>query len=190
MKFTMLEDKEFTKFVDSRPEKNFFQTVMMKNRIQKEGKENYLVGVKDEKGKVIAAAFIADTGHRFMNKKTFESYKGFIMDYSNEELLKFFTEEIKKFLKEKNGLRLIIDPYIVNVSRDMDAKETGEVDNRYIADYLKKLGYYLNENGAQVKWCYCLDINGKTSDELIKEFCNSFIYIITSTTTKFFKQFI
>ena len=185
MKFTMLEDKEFTKFVDSRPEKNFFQTVMMKNRIQKEGKENYLVGVKDKKGKVIAAAFIADTGLRFMNKKTFESYKGYIMDYSNEKLLKFFTEEIKKFLKEKNGLRLIIDPYIVNVSRDMDAKETGEVDNRYIADYLKELGYYLNENGAQVKWCYCLDINGKTSDELFKEFRSSTRNNINKTITKF-----
>lgn len=120
-----------------------------------------------------------------MNKKTFESYKGYIMDYSNEELLKFFTEEIKKFLKEKNGLRLIIDPYIVNVSRDMDAKETGEVDNRYIADCLKKLGYYLNENGAQVKWCYCLDINGKTSDELFKEFRSSTRNNINKTITKF-----
>ena len=52
MKFTILEDKEFTEFVDHRPEKNFFQTIMMRNRIQNEGKENYLVGVKDKKGKV------------------------------------------------------------------------------------------------------------------------------------------
>ena len=185
MKFTILEDKEFTEFVDHRPEKNFFQTIMMRNRIQNEGKENYLVGVKDKKGKVIAAAFVADTGHRFMGKKTFESYKGFIMDYTDKELLKFFTTEIKKFLKEKDGLRLIIDPYIVNVSRDMDAKETGEVDNRYIAKYLEELGYYFNENGAQVKWCYCLDINGKTSDELFKEFRSSTRNNINKTITKF-----
>ena len=89
MKFTLLKDEEFTKFVDSRPEKNFFQTTMMRDRIKKEGKENYLVGVKDEKGKVLAAAFIAETGHKFMNKKTFESYKGFILDYNNKELLAF-----------------------------------------------------------------------------------------------------
>ena len=91
----------------------------------------------------------------------------------------------KKFLKEKDGLRLIIDPYIVNVSRDMDAKETGEVDNRYIAKYLEELGYYFNENGAQVKWCYCLDINGKTSDELFKEFRSSTRNNINKTITKF-----
>ena len=185
MIFTLLKDEEFTKFVDSRPEKNFFQTTMMRDRIKKEGKENYLVGVKDEKGKVLAAAFIAETGHKFMNKKTFESYKGFILDYNNQELLAFFTSEIKKFLKEKNALRLIIDPYIVNVSRDMDAKETGEADNRKIADYLKKLGYYYNENGAQVKWCYCLDINGKTSEELFKEFRSSTRNNINRTITKF-----
>lgn len=185
MKFTILEDKEFTEFVDSRPEKNFFQTVMMRNRIQGEGKENYLVGVKDKKNKVIAAAFIAETGHVFMGKKTFESYKGFILDYNDTELLKFFTEEVIKFLKEKNGLRLIIDPYIVNVSRDMDANETGEVDNRHVGKELEKLGYYLNENNAQVKWCYCLDINGKTSDELFKEFRSSTRNNINKTITKF-----
>ena len=87
MKFTLLKDEEFTRFVDQRPEKNFFQTTMMRDRIEKEGKENYLVGVKDKKGKVLAAAFIADTGHRFWGKKTFESYKGYIMDYSHKELL-------------------------------------------------------------------------------------------------------
>ena len=65
MKFTELTDKEFMDFVETRPEKNFFQTVMMKNRIANEGTEVYLVGVKENK-KVIAAAFIADTGHSFM----------------------------------------------------------------------------------------------------------------------------
>lgn len=185
MKFTLLEDKEYTEFVDNRPEKNFYQTLMMRNRIKDEGKETYLVGVKDKKGQVIAAAFVAETGHKFMNKKTYESYKGFILDYNNKELLKFFTEEIKKFLKEKNALRLIIDPYIVNVSRDMDAKETGEVDNRHIAKYLEELGYYLNENNAQVKWCYCLDINGKSADDLFKEFRSSTKNNINKTITKY-----
>ena len=185
MKFTLLKDEEFTRFVDQRPEKNFFQTTMMRDRIEKEGKENYLVGVKDKKGKVLAAAFIADTGHRFWGKKTFESYKGYIMDYSDKELLNFFTEELKKFLKEKDALRIIIDPYIVNVSRDMDAKETGEVDNRPIAKNLEKLGYYYNANGAQVKWCYCLDINGKSSEELFKEFRSSTRNNINKTISKF-----
>ena len=104
-----------------------------------------------------------------MGKKTYEAYKGFILDYHNQQLLKFMTEEVKKFLKNKNGLRLIIDPYIVNVSRDMDANEIDGVDNRDVRKYLEELGYRYNEDGEQVKWCYCLDINGKSSEELFNE---------------------
>lgn len=184
MKFTELTDKEFMDFVNTRPEKNFFQTVMMKDRIKKEGTEVYLVGVK-EKNKVIAASFIAANGHTFMGYKTFEAYKGFILDYENKELVKFMSEEVKKFLSSKKALRLIIDPYIPNVSRDMDANIVDGIDNRHIREYLESLGYKYNEDGAQVKWCYCLDINGKTSDELFNDFRSSTRNNINRTNSKF-----
>lgn len=184
MIFEELTEKEFTDFVETRPEKNFFQTVMMKNRIAKNGLETYLVGVK-ENGSVIGASFIAETGHHFMGKKTYEAYKGFILDYHNQQLLKFMTEEVKKFLKNKNGLRLIIDPYIVNVSRDMDANEIDGVDNRDVRKYLEELGYRYNEDGEQVKWCYCLDINGKSSEELFNEMRPSTRNNINKTISKF-----
>ena len=185
MKFVELNDKEFMDFVKTRPENNFFQTTMMRDRIKKDGKETYLVGIKDDKDNILGAAFIASTSQKFMNKTTYESYKGYILDYHNEELVDFMTSEIKKFLKEKGALRLIIDPYIVSVSRDMDGKETNEVDNTSVRKHLEKLGYKYNENGAQVKWCYCLDINGKSSDELFKEFRSSTKNNINKTITKF-----
>ena len=100
MKFVELNEEEFQEFVDSRPEKNFFQTVKMCRRIAKNNLETYLVGVKEE-GKIIGASFIAEVGHSFMGRKTFEAYKGFILDYHNKELVKFMTEEVKKFLKAK-----------------------------------------------------------------------------------------
>lgn len=184
MIFGELTEKEFTDFVETRPEKNFFQTVMMKNRIAKNGLETYLVGVK-KNGSVIGASFIAETGHHFMGKKTYEAYKGFILDYHNQQLLKFMTEEVRKFLKNKNGLRLIIDPYIVNVSRDMDANEIDGVDNRDVRKYLEELGYRYNEDGEQVKWCYCLDINGKSSEELFNEMRPSTRNNINKTISKF-----
>ena len=184
MKFVELTDEEFMNFVKTRSENNFFQTVMMKDRIKSEGMETYLVGVKD-KNKVIAASFIASTGHTFLGYKTFEAYKGFILDYDNKELLKFITIEVKKFLKDKKALRLIIDPYIPNVSRDMDANQVDGIDNRHISEYLKQLGYRYNEDGAQVKWCYCLDINGKTSEELFNDFRSSTRNNINKTNGKF-----
>lgn len=184
MKFMILNDEEFMEFVNARPEKNFFQTVMMKDRIEKEGNEVYLVGVKKD-DKVVAASFIASTGHTFFGYKTFEAYKGFILDYHDKDLVKFMTDEIKKFLISKKALRLIIDPYIQNVSRDMDANQIDGVDNRSVRDYLEELGYKYNEDGAQVKWCYCLDINGKSSEELFNDFRSSTRNNINKTKGKF-----
>ena len=46
MKFEILSKEEFTDFVDNHYTKNFFQTTMMQDRMEKDGIETYLVGVK------------------------------------------------------------------------------------------------------------------------------------------------
>lgn len=183
MKFTELTEQEFQNFVDTQNNKNFFQTVMMKKKLECDGTKVYLVGVK-ENNKVIAASLIAQTPQKFLGKTTFEAYKGFILDYHNKELLKFMTDGIKNFLKEKNGLKLIIDPYIPAVSRNMEAEITDEFDNRDIIDYLHTLGYK-DSQSSQVKWTYCLDINGKTSKELFNDFRSSTRNNINKTLTKY-----
>lgn len=183
MEFTELNEKEFMEFVDSRPEKNFFQTVMMKKRMEMDGIDVFLVGVKD-KDKIVAASLIAETGHSFGGKKTYEAYKGFIMDYHDKKLLEFMTSEVKKYLSQKNALRLIIDPYIPNVSRDMDANIVDGIDNRDVKEQLYSLGYK-DHDGAQVKWCYCLDINGKSSEELFNDFRSSTRNNINKTNSKY-----
>lgn len=183
MQFTILTEEEFTNFVKEHPTKNFFQTTMMQRHLKKENQETYLVGVKKDK-KVIGAAMLSSTNHSFQGTKTFESLKGFILDYEDQELLKFMTEEVIKFLKTKNALRLIIDPYIPHVSRDMDANETEEIDNRHIVKYLENIGYQ-KTTSPQVKWCYCLDINGQSSDEIFKTFRSSTRNNINKTINKF-----
>ena len=183
MKFTELTEEEFMNFVDTRPEKNFFQTTMMKHRLECDDLKVYLVGVKKD-DEIVAASLISETPHSFMGKKTYEAYKGYIMDYQDEELIKFMTDNVKKFLKGKNGLRLIIDPYIPNVSRNADAEIVEGVDNRHIKNFLHRIGYR-DHDGAQVKWCYCLDIDGKTSEELFNDFRSSTRNNINKTKTKF-----
>ena len=184
MKFVELNDIEFMSFVNSRPEKNFFQTTMMKERMEKEGTKVYLVGVKKD-NQVVAASLIAETGHSFLGRKSYEAYKGFILDYHDKELLEFMTKSVKEFLASKRALRLFIDPYIVNVSRDADANIVEGVDNREVVNTLHHLGYKDNPHGAQVKWCYCLDIAGKTEDQLLKEMKSNTRYCINKTISKF-----
>lgn len=184
MKFEILSKEEFTDFVDNHYTKNFFQTTMMQDRMEKDGIETYLVGVKKDK-KVIGAALLACNGTNFMGCKVYEAYKGFILDYNDKELIKFMTEEVSKFLKEKNALKLIIDPYIPNVSRDTDANIVEGIDNRWVDEYLKSLGYKYNEDGAQVKWVYCLDIDGKTDKEVFNGFKNNTRNYINKTINKY-----
>ena len=183
MNFTELSEKEFSKFVDNQDTKTFFQTVMMKQRMEKEGIEVNLVGVKKD-DKVVAASLIASTGHSFLGYKSYEAYKGFVLDYKDKELVKFMTDETKKYLKNKKALRLFIDPYIPNVSRDMEANIVEGIDNRDVANYLHNLGYKDNPDGAQVKWTYCLDLN-KSEDEIFKDFKSNHKNIINKCINKY-----
>ena len=48
-----------------------------------------------------------------MGKKTFYAPRGFLIDYNNLELLKFFTEELKKYIKKHKGFMLTIDPNVI-----------------------------------------------------------------------------
>lgn len=184
MKFTELTKDEFSKFVEKQDTNNFFQSIPMMERLERDGREVYLVGVKKD-NKIVAASLIASTGHTFMGAKTFEAYKGFILDYHDDKLLKYMTGSCINFLKSKNGLRLVIDPYIPNISRDMDANVIeGQIDNRDVKFNLHRMGYKDND-GAQVKWCYVLDINGKSSDELFNDFRSSTRNYINRTISKY-----
>lgn len=168
MKFCELSDQEFEKFALNHEQSNFFQSLYMKELLIKENREVYLLGLKDDKDNVIAATLLASS-NSFMGKKTFEALKGFLIDYSNEELVLTFTNYIKKFINEHNGFRLTIDPYIVFKQRDTDANIIKDgIDNSFVKDYLLKNGFKEMKNSAQVKWTYVLDINGKSSEELLK----------------------
>jgi aminoacyltransferase femB len=168
MKFCELSDQEFEKFALNHEQSNFFQSLYMKELLIKENREVYLLGLKDDKDNVIAATLLASS-NSFMGKKTFEALKGFLIDYSNEELVLTFTNYIKKFINEHNGFRLTIDPYIVFKQRDTDANIIKDgIDNSFVKDYLLKNGFKEMKNSAQVKWTYVLDIDGKSSEELLK----------------------
>ena len=168
-KFCLLNDNEFQEFADNHPEHNFFQTLMMKNLLLKQGREVYLIGVRED-NKLIAASLIASSS-TFLHYKTFEALKGFLLDYNDFHLLYFFTQEALKFIKTKKGFRLIIDPYIPFIQRDSEADIIkGKIDNRNVLEFLKQMGYKEVKNNVQVKWTYVLDIAGKSPDELLKSF--------------------
>lgn len=184
MKFSVLTKEEFNNFVNKEITNNFFQSVAMYERLQAKNIECYLVGIK-EQNRVVAATLVEATS-TFMGKKVFEAMKGFILNYDNYELIETFTKEILEFIKSKGGFKLIIDPYIPYISRDIDGNEIlGEVDNRGKREYLEKIGYkYLGEK-VQVKWVFVLDINKMSSEELLANFKSNTRNLINKTLNQY-----
>jgi len=164
MEFTVLTEKEFTKFSKNHPQASFLQTIELSNLKKELGSIPHIVGVK-ENNKVIAATIILEDKSIF-GYKTFYAPRGYLIDYDNYELLKFFTEELIKYVKVRKGFRITIDPNVIYRIRtsDGDIIDDDKERNDSIMQNLKKLGYKyfgfnLYSETYQVRWEYRLKLD-------------------------------
>ena len=127
MKFRELSIDEYKKFIKNYKNSNFFQDNRMDNYSKLKGYISYYVGVEDNKNIVAAARLLAKKSK--FGKYNFSSPRGLLVDYNNFELLEFFVNNLKKYIKTKNGLVLKIDPYIIYKSRDIEGSETKEINH-------------------------------------------------------------
>lgn len=183
-KFVEIKEEELDKFVSNSNQSHFMQTSYMKKYYDLKNKENYILGVK-ENDKLVAS-FIIVLESTFKKYKKFAIYKGFVLDYNNKELLKFVTDNVVNFLKDKNCYMFTIDPNIIEIERDTFANVIENGENNYdVINELTKLGYRKSEKDVQIKWTYVLDIKERTSDELFKTFKQNTRNIISRTVNKF-----
>lgn len=172
MKFIELTAEQFIKEQDNYPLSTFYQTTSWAHIKNTTNWENYYVGIEQE-GKIVAICLLL-AKKTFLNKKLFYAPRGPLLDYTDCNLLSFFTENVTKFIKSKNGYMLKIDPMITyNTYIDEDKKEEDKqghiayqniIDNNY-----RHLGFtkgYGTE--TQFRWSYCLNIENKTIDDIIK----------------------
>ena len=170
MNFRELTIDEFTKFLNRSKLKSFMQSPKMDTA----NTNVYYVGVEKDK-KIVAAARLTSKKNR-LGYNYFYSPRGLLLDYNNEEVLKFFIENLKKFVRERKGYVLHIDPNILYKSRDINGDITDEYDNGDIVEILKKQGFIHNgfttgyDQGHQVRWQYVIDLEGKSFDDIVKEF--------------------
>lgn len=182
MNFVELTENEYQKYWENHPEKTFLSAIEIAKLRKKSNWNVYYLGVKQDK-KIIAGAMLLSHKRHF-NSYEFYSPRGFLLDYHNEELLSFFTENVKRFIKEKNGYVLRIDPYIINKERNLDGNLVdGGVDNTSVITFLYKLGFKKVplSNTEQVSWMFSLNLEGKTADEILKEMKQNTRNIIRKT---------
>lgn len=175
MEFVELTEKEYDKFVSNNKQDTYMQTLELKRFKENNNIKCYLVGIK-ENNKVVAATLFYSIG-TFLGKKRFYSSRGFILDYENKELLKFFVNNIKKYIKSKMGMSLTIDPNIIYRVRSSSGEIISDERNDKVIDELKRLGFsHFGFNKyfetMQVRWVYRLELN-KPYDELKNDFSKS-----------------
>lgn len=173
MKLTSLSKEEFKKFADKHEQITFHQTNEWANLKSNTGWKHYFVGLK-EKDTIVAAALLLAKEIPIIKKRMFYSPRGFLIDYNNQEVLKTFTNEIRKFIKKENGIFIKIDPYVEYQERDNDGSIVNNGhNNKNTVENLKKLGYKFfgfntMQDTLQPRWMHVIEINGQSEEEIQK----------------------
>lgn len=175
MKFTTLTEAEFSAFSQNYKYPNLWQSKEMAHLRSQRGFTIYYVGVKKEE-QLIAAAMLTSIPV-FMKYTLVQALRGFLIDYTDLELLQFFHENLTAFLKDKNCLKLCIDPYFPYVERDLDGNQVMDgFNHQNVVDKLLSLGYkHLGftrgiDNNYEPRWIYTIPYKGRNADELLKSF--------------------
>jgi len=137
--FFTLTEKEYKDFTKKRKDTHFLQSYEWGQVSKSRGLKPYYVGIK-QNDKVVCSALllkkVLPLGYSY-----FYIPRGFTIDYSDKDLLKEFTLEIKKFCKKEKALFFRIDPDIKLHTIDSNAKKIDGEDNYELVDYLNSLGY-------------------------------------------------
>ena len=156
MEIIQLTKEEFDEYAKNCPYRNFYQTSEYGSLMDRHSFDDYYLAMKDEMGNIKAATLI-------LIDKVFIGYKwgycprGFLIDFSDFELLKTFTTLLTEFLNKRNFMFVRIDPYIIHKSRNKEGKEVPGVDNSVIINNLLQLGYEhsgfnLNFENMKPRW--------------------------------------
>ena len=99
----------------------------------------HYVGVRED-GRLVATALILEralvAGYTY-----FYIPRGFTMDYSDRELLRYMTESLREFGRRRKALYFKIDPDIRLHTVDIEGNVVPGENNEALAAYLEHLGY-------------------------------------------------
>ena len=135
-----LSASQFNTFINNYPNDSIYQTEQYANAMDKSKFTSIYYGLEENNKLYGATLVLIEKRYGF---KYAYAPRGFLIDYTNEELLKQFTNLIKKELGKKGVIAIKINPNIVKETYD---PTTGNVstneDAETIFNNLKALGFY------------------------------------------------
>ena len=138
-----LSKEKYEKFCEKHKEMSHFLQSYIWGEFQKEERnvKPYYIGYENDDNELVAIALL-------LQKKLILGYtyfycpRGYLIDYKNKELLKSFTEDLKKFSKKKKALFIKIDPDVKLHDLDIEGNVLDtENNNEKLVTYLKSIGY-------------------------------------------------
>lgn len=125
-----LTKEEYIKFFHKCKYNHFLQSYEWGQTCKVRNQIPVYIGLKDDKGKIVAATMALRKNTPF-GMCYFYAPRGFVIDYTDLELLETFTNELKKYLKEVNAINFRLDPAVVYQEIDEDAKPIEGGKNNY-----------------------------------------------------------
>ncbi len=176
MELIELDKQEFIEFASNHPNALFFQSPYWIEIKEQNGWRGKIVGFKKD-GKIIAGTVLL-MKNVIANITFAYAPRGFLLDFSDFDLLEDFTKEIKAYLKKMGVAFLKINPYVDYQLRDVNGEIIPNTQNDALMNKLRDLGYihygfYVDmdeKKDLEPRWVSVLDIRGKTIDEAFKSF--------------------
>ena len=145
MMIKSLTSVEFDNFADNHILSSFYQTSKYALLMGEHGYDFEYLGYFDSNDNIIAGSLIL---LKKIKGKILYGYapNGFLIDYTDEELLKDFTRDLKEYYYQKNVAFIKLNPLIAIGSIDNKTKETLYNENRKIRDILANAKYLKLKN--------------------------------------------
>lgn len=140
MKIKILSIFEFDDYAKTHSLRSFQQSSSFAIFMAEKGYDYDLVGFVDEENNIKAASLIVFKSIGKINKYGYAP-KGFLIDYNDVNLLKDFTEKLKKYYKRKNVAFIKINPEIAIGEIDNKTYYVMYNNNATLESTLEKIGY-------------------------------------------------
>lgn len=174
MNLIELSKEEFETFAKHHPYANFYQTTAWGELKEENQWKMYLLGLQDDNQKLRAGSLLLSKTTP-IHKNMFYAPRGFLIDYEDFALLKEFTEKVKDFVKQHDGIFIKIDPYVSYQEHDLEGNIVEGGENHFQAfKNLEKLGYKhfgfnLMQDTLQPRWMFTTTTKERSIEEVMKE---------------------
>ena len=130
---------EYEKYVVNHPKGHFMQSYSWGEVMKNKNYMPHYVGLK-KNNKLIATSLLLE---KKINKKISYFYcpRGYVMDYSDFNLLETYTNYLKDYVKKHKGIFLKIDPDIKRHNLNIEGVVDENNNNYDLMNKLKDLGY-------------------------------------------------